>query len=78
METYSRNDIKGNTSVKSIHDLQLATHYCDELYLLKNGENIINGKPISVLTRENVKELFEVEGNVILNEKENPEFKLII
>lgn len=66
------------TIIIVIHDLQLATHYCDELYLLKNGENIINGKPISVLTRENVKEVFEVEGNVILNEKGNPEFKLII
>lgn len=66
------------TIIIVIHDLQLATHYCDELYLLKNGENIINGNPISVLTRENVKEVFEVEGNVILNEKGNPEFKLII
>lgn len=68
----------GKTIIIVIHDLQLATHYCDKLYLLKNGQNIINGKPSEVLTKENVENVFEVSGKVILNEEGKPEFKLIL
>ncbi|BCZ47397.1 hypothetical protein psyc5s11_34640 [Clostridium gelidum] len=68
----------GKTIIIVIHDLQLATHYCDELYLLKNGQNVVNGSSSKVLTEENVKKVFEVSGNVVLNEKGKPEFKLNI
>ena len=45
---------------------------------MKNGQNIVNGSSSKVLTEENVRKVFEVSGNIVLNEKGKPEFKLNI
>ncbi|MDG6228723.1 MAG: ABC transporter ATP-binding protein [Candidatus Thermoplasmatota archaeon] len=44
----------------SIHDLNLASQYCDRLVLLKNGEIFSSGTPQEVLTRENVRNVFGI------------------
>ena len=44
--------------VAAIHDLQLASRFCDRLVLLKGGEVIADGQPEVVLTAERLAEAF--------------------
>ncbi len=53
---------KNITSLMSIHDINLAARYCDEIMLLKKGRIFAKGTPEKVLTRENIKEVFGVES----------------
>jgi iron complex transport system ATP-binding protein len=65
----------GKTILMVIHDLRLATKFCDELYLINQGRVFRQGKPAEVLRRENVKAVFQVDGEVLLQENE-PVFTL--
>lgn len=55
--------------IAAIHDLNIAAMYCDKIYVLKDGEIIKNGKPKDVLTKELIKEVYEVDAEVIVNEE---------
>ena len=44
----------GKTILIVIHDLRLASYYCDTLYLMKEGRVLSHGTPREVLTREQV------------------------
>ena len=48
------------------HDLNLASEFADEIILLKNGRILAKGKPETVLTEENLAEVFNVK--VLLDE----------
>jgi len=48
------------------HDLNLASEFADEIILLKNGKIIAKGEPPTVLTTENLHEVFSVK--VLLDE----------
>lgn len=50
------------TVIIVLHDLRLAAHYCDTLYLMKSGKNVCHGEPTKVLSKENVLRVFGVEG----------------
>jgi iron complex transport system ATP-binding protein len=54
----------GKTILLVIHDLALAVRYCDALYLLYGGRTVAHGTPETVLTRENVLNVFGVNGAV--------------
>lgn len=66
----------GKTIIVVLHDLQLATHYCDSIYLINSGKNICSGKPGMVLTKKNVREIFGVEGEAALTGDGKYSFKL--
>ena len=53
--------------IAAIHDLNIAAMYCDKIYVLKDGEVIKYGKPKDLLTKELIKEVYEVDAEVILN-----------
>lgn len=55
--------------IAAIHDLNIAAMYCDKIYVLKDGEIIKYGNPKDVLTKELIKEVYEVDAEVILNNK---------
>jgi iron complex transport system ATP-binding protein len=59
------------TVISAIHDLNLAAIYCDKLYALKEGEIIDYGNPIKVLTKELIKELYDVDSEVVLDSETN-------
>lgn len=50
--------------VAALHDLNLAVMYCTKLYVLKNGEVISYGKPADILTKELIRQVYEVECEV--------------
>ncbi|MFJ2267607.1 ABC transporter ATP-binding protein [Streptomyces sp. NPDC087849] len=51
----------------ALHDLSMAAGYCDELYVLKEGAVVTHGPPHEVLTRELVREVYEVECETYRN-----------
>ncbi len=52
---------KNHSAVIITHDLNLASEFADEILLLKQGETIAKGAPQAVLTRDNLRKVFEVE-----------------
>ena len=62
---------KGISSIMAIHDLNLAARYADRILMLKNGSIFQVGDPFSVLTRENIREVYGVES-VIKEEDGRP------
>lgn len=58
---------KGKTVIAVLHDMNLALEYSDYLVLLNEGRLQAAGTPESVLTRENLKTVYGVEGDFIRN-----------
>lgn len=55
---------KGVAVAVVLHDLSLASKYCDRLVLMKNGRVIAEGKPWDVITRSNLRNVFNVDAAV--------------
>lgn len=50
------------TVFTSMHDMNMAMQYCDYLIALKGGRMFASGTPGEVLTRENLRQLFQVNA----------------
>lgn len=61
-----RCDRDGASAIVITHDLNLAATFADEIILLKDGKIYANGKPREVLTKENVRNVYQV--SVLLDE----------
>lgn len=66
----------GKTVLMVIHDLNLASRYCDYVYLLKSGCNVAEGAPDVALSRANVHRVFEVKGEVTKDDRGRADFAL--
>jgi len=53
--------LEGITIICTMHDLNLAARYCEMLILLSNGRIRAIGKPVNVLTRDNIREAFSID-----------------
>ena len=60
---------RGKTVIAVIHDLNIAAMYCDRLYALKDGKVINAGTPAEVLTPEFIREVYEVEAEIVTDKK---------
>lgn len=56
---------EGRTVVVSVHDLNLAHRFCDELLLLHQGEVLVSGNPRSVLRPEFIEQAFGVRAQIL-------------
>lgn len=54
----------GLTALAALHELPLAAHYCDRLYLLKDGALVAEGTPTEVLTPEIIADVYGVRALV--------------
>ena len=54
--------LEGKTIVAVLHDLNLASQYCDRIVLLKDGRLRYQGNPAEILTEEVVEELYGVRA----------------
>lgn len=52
------------TVFSAIHDLNIASYYCDKLFIMKNGVILDFGKPEDVLNEKIIKELFNLESKI--------------
>lgn len=53
----------------TMHDLSLIANFCDYIYALKDTQVYCSGKPIDLLTPEQIQSIFGVNCNVIRTEK---------
>lgn len=53
------------TILMVLHDINLASYYCDYVYAMKNGEVLAEGSPDTLLNKEIIKEIYGVDSNII-------------
>jgi len=56
---------RGRTVVMVLHDLNLAARYASRLVAMRDGKIVVAGSPAEVLTEEMLREVFELEANVV-------------
>ena len=59
----------GCTALCALHDLNLAAQYCDRIYVMKNGQTVLEGTPEEVITSEMIEEIYGVKATVSVNEE---------
>lgn len=58
---------KSNKTILAVlHDLNIASLFCDKIYLLHQGRIKTYGPPINVLTKENIKDVYAVDVECIV------------
>ena len=57
----SLNKEQGLTVLVVLHDLNLASHYCDRLVMIGDGRVIVEGSPIAVITPSNIRRVYGAE-----------------
>ena len=57
------------TVIAAIHDLNIAAMYCDRLYAVREGRVVASGRPEEVLTPELIRAVYEVEAQVLRDER---------
>ena len=60
---------KGLTVVIVSHDLPLVARYCDRIIMLKDKKIFAMGEPEEILTSENTREVFRVDGELSTDSK---------
>lgn len=58
----------GKTVIAAFHDLNIAAMYCDEIYVLYQGQVHAHGVPRDVLTAEMIHEVYGVHATIHLDE----------
>lgn len=67
LETLREPDL---TVVVALHDLNLATAFCDEVLVLSGGTAVCLGAPAEVLTEELIAEVYRVEVRILYPEQD--------
>lgn len=57
------------TVLSSIHDLNIAATYCDQVILMKQGHVVASGSPEETLLPNRIRELFGIDCQLVWNEK---------
>jgi len=52
----------GKTVLTALHDLSIAVKYCDRIYVLQNGRNVVSGPPSEVITQELIRSLYDIDA----------------
>ena len=55
---------EGISAIMAIHDLNLASRYADRIIMMNSGKIFAAGNPDSVLTPDNIKQVYGVEAEV--------------
>ncbi|WP_110953454.1 ABC transporter ATP-binding protein [Anaerosinus massiliensis] len=58
---------EGKTILIVVHDIRLAAKFCSRLVLLADGKIIEDGRPEKVITKENLKQAFQLDAVVYKN-----------
>lgn len=64
----SLNETEKLTIVMVLHDINQAIRYSDELIVMKRGEIIAQGKPEDVITKEQMKDVYQMDMAVVEDE----------
>lgn len=69
------NKERGVTILSVLHDLNLASRYCDKLILMTGGEIFVSGKTEDVLTTTNIQKVYGIK---VIIKKDRTTGKLIV
>lgn len=73
MDKVKENAVKKNlTAVAVLHDLNLASMFCDEIIMLKDGKVYCKGTPKEIFTSENLKAVYNLECTIFYTEEKIP------
>jgi iron complex transport system ATP-binding protein len=67
MLLHKLNREENRTIVMVVHDLNHATRYADHMIAIKKGRVICEGSPADTVTADNLREVFNIEADVILD-----------
>jgi iron complex transport system ATP-binding protein len=59
------NEVRGLTVVMALHDLGQAARYARRIVLMQAGSVVADGSPAEVLTAERIRQVYEVEVEVL-------------
>ncbi len=59
------------TVLSAIHDLNLAAAFCDRIYVMQDGRIVSCGTPKEVLTPELIREIYQVDAEIVRDSKGN-------
>lgn len=65
MEILKELSRKGLSILIASHDINLLTRFCDRIVLLSKGRIIDSGLPKDVVTKESIKEVFDIEVEIV-------------
>lgn len=63
MATFSKLAASGKSVIVSLHDLGLAARHCTRLLLLQEGRIVADGAPMTVLTADNMRDVFGISAH---------------
>ena len=49
----------------TMHDLNLASQFCDRIIMLHNGKNFFDGKPEVIMTKENILQVYGAKVEIL-------------
>ncbi|SKC03225.1 iron complex transport system ATP-binding protein [Lachnospiraceae bacterium] len=55
----------GKTVISVFHELNLASNYCDEIYVVDNGCIVAHGTPEKIITKRMLSEVFKIDADII-------------
>jgi iron complex transport system ATP-binding protein len=58
---------KGRTVVVVLHELNVASMFADQLIMMRSGAVVAQGHPNTVMTRENLADVFDLDAHVIID-----------
>lgn len=61
--------LAGKTALAAIHDLSLATRFCDRIILISDGKIAADGTPERVVTEENLLQYFALRARIRADEE---------
>ena len=60
----------GKTIVAALHDLSIAAKYCDTIFVLQNGRNVVDGDPKEVITQSMIRQLYDIDVSLFSHDGE--------
>jgi len=60
------------TALMVMHDINLASLFCDEIIMMKDGNVFTKGTPIEVITSENLKKVYHLNSDIHITPEGNP------
>ncbi len=72
IETARRRAKNGTAVVAILHDLNLAVRFADRIVLLHNGKRVADGPCREIITREAIRDIFEVDAAILHAENGAP------
>ena len=57
------------TILAVIHDMNVASSYCNYIYALKDGKICFEGSPEEIFTKEKIKNIFDIEADILIHPK---------